>query len=454
MEEKLKEIFNSLEFKKQENCPEESIIVFYVEGRLRKAEKALLEKHLKECNYCLQKVIELKETEYLYSLSKRGLLKNFFTSVKELFTHKKLILAFACIILLFSVLFVSVKQESLPVDPSSIVTVRAVDAAERVKAELRGILIEDGYILTSMYPISGAKKLKIILNDGKTYEVDEILIDRERNIALIKIQALQSTAKPLTVAGSAMVGEEVYLIPSKKGYTVKAIVSDLKPQSTRKTKKEPDFLQIISEKESQGDGIVVDRDGKALAVTSTKEGRIIFAGLLKEAVAELKNKKPVKVETVKEEKNIAEALYYYFKGILAVDSKKNYVAEAYFKKAIELDPKLEGAYLELAGIYYERRLYDLEIEQYRKVLSINPENTDALYFLAQAYETKGWYEEAIKLYRKVLEIEPEDAETIFSLGLAYLTVGEKQKAIELYPKLKNLDPGFAEKLRRLGSDAL
>jgi len=99
--------------------------VFYVEGRLRKAEKALVEKHLKECNYCLQKVIELKETEYLYSLSKRGLLKNFFTSVKKLFTHKKLILAFACIILLFSVLFVTVKQESLPVDPSSIVTVRA-----------------------------------------------------------------------------------------------------------------------------------------------------------------------------------------------------------------------------------------------------------------------------------------------------------------------------------------
>jgi len=28
MEEKLKEIFNSLEFKKQENCPEESILFF------------------------------------------------------------------------------------------------------------------------------------------------------------------------------------------------------------------------------------------------------------------------------------------------------------------------------------------------------------------------------------------------------------------------------------------
>ena len=447
----MKKIFNNLQFEKKENCPEESILIFYVEGRLRRAEKALVEKHLKECNYCLQKVIELKETEYLYNLSKRSSLKSFFNSVKELFTQKKLIFAFACIILLFSILFLSVKKESLPVDPSSIVTVRAVDAAERVKAQLRGILIEDGYILTSMYPISGAKKLKIILNDGKTYEVDNILIDKERNIAVIKIQTLQSTAKTLTISDSAMVGEEVYLIPSKKGSTVKAIVADLKPRSTtRKTKKEADYLQIISEKEFQGDGIVVDRNGKPIAVTSTQQGRIIFAGLLKEAVAELKNKKPVKVETVKEEKNIAEALYYYFKGILAVDSRKSDVAEAYLKKAIELDPQLEGAYLELAGIYYERRLYDLEIEQYRKVLSINPENTDALYFLAQAYETKGWYEESIKLYIKVLEIEPEDAETIFTLGLAYLTIGEKQKAKELYPKLKTIDPGFAEKLRRLG----
>jgi len=33
--------------------------------------------------------------------------------------------------------------------------------------------------------------------------------------------------------------EKPHLIPSKKGYTVKAIVSDLKPQSTRKIKKEP-----------------------------------------------------------------------------------------------------------------------------------------------------------------------------------------------------------------------
>lgn len=453
MKEKIRELFKNVVNERKENCPDETMLVFFVNGRLNKYERKLVEKHIRECFYCLNKITELKENEYLYKKSQRKGLFSGIITILSPFYWKKYVLAFVSIFIIIALLFLlNIEKQTLSLNPSSIVRIQAVDAAETVKTEFKGVIVSsDGYVVTTLYPILGSKRLLLKLHDGSTYSVRNIWADRERNIAVIKIDTLPNSIKPAIIADTVNIGQEVIVIPITKGRPDNVIVSDLKHLTSRTSKKEFSFIQLVSMKKITGDGIVIDRNGNTLGITSVKDGKILFAGLIKEAINEIRNKNSITLEmfNVKDENRLAEALSNYFKGIIAMDSKNLDMAEQLFKKAIEFEPQLERPYLELARVYYQKRLYDLEIEQYRKVLKINPENTDALFFLAQAYETKGWYKEATELYKKVINIEPEDAEAIFNLGLAYLTVGERDKAINLYTELKRLDPGYAKKLRRL-----
>ncbi len=162
-----------------------------------------------------------------------------------------------------------------------------------------------------------------------------------------------------------------------------------------------------------------------------------------------KEGKAVSLSDLKDVKFSAEALNLYLKGILAGDEQRWDEATDLLRKAVELNPHLEGARLELAYAYYKKRLYALEAREYEEVLKVNPENTDALFGLASNLETRGEYEEAIKKYEKVLTLDREDADTYYQLGLAYLAQGDKEKAMWAYAGLKTLDPGYAEMLKRL-----
>lgn len=163
----------------------------------------------------------------------------------------------------------------------------------------------------------------------------------------------------------------------------------------------------------------------------------------------VKEGKAVSLSELKGAKFSAEALNFYLKGILARDEQRWDEAIGLLKKAVELNPNLEGARLELAYAYNKRRLYALEAQEYEQVLKVDPENTDALFELASNLETRGEYEEAIKKYEKVLTLDREDADSYYRLGLAYLAQGNKGKAMRAYARLKTLDRGYAEMLRRL-----
>ncbi|MGQ0829178.1 MAG: tetratricopeptide repeat protein [Bacteroidota bacterium] len=91
-----------------------------------------------------------------------------------------------------------------------------------------------------------------------------------------------------------------------------------------------------------------------------------------------------------------DALFYFKLGTLIIQKDTTQLTKAikYLKKAIEMDPKMEDAYLNLASCYGMTKKYVDAIEILNKELKINPKNKYAYILLGVSYEKMGDKEKA------------------------------------------------------------
>ncbi len=117
------------------------------------------------------------------------------------------------------------------------------------------------------------------------------------------------------------------------------------------------------------------------------------------------------------------ANYYYGVTLWKRDrgSEKNAAglqqAEALLEKAVNIDPKLDEAYLQLGILHSER----------------------------------GDFEQAIRDYKKAIEVNPQLGEAHYRLGSAYRRIGEESKAeqeFRAYEKIKKAETAAIESRRR------
>ena len=143
-------------------------------------------------------------------------------------------------------------------------------------------------------------------------------------------------------------------------------------------------------------------------------------------------------------------------------------AENYFVKALELDPQLAQAYINLSDLYYkagdlasavgtlQRGSYELQdnltiahllarvyiddqrwedaIEELERVLDGEPENYDAYYDLGHVMFELGDYESAISNFENVTEYRQDSELLYYALAQAYEANNEIDKAISNYLK--------------------
>jgi serine/threonine protein kinase/Tfp pilus assembly protein PilF len=111
-----------------------------------------------------------------------------------------------------------------------------------------------------------------------------------------------------------------------------------------------------------------------------------------------------------------------------------------YKRAIELDPNLEGAHHQLGVAYYHIGLLDKGEEEIKKALAINPSDALARFRLGAININRGRYEEALAIFKTV----PRDENTAIvhrATADALFHLGRTQEASELvedylktYPK--------------------
>ena len=133
-------------------------------------------------------------------------------------------------------------------------------------------------------------------------------------------------------------------------------------------------------------------------------------------------------------------------GRISVRMYEPEVAIADFKKAIELDSELAGAYFSLGIAYHQMDQPELATAQYAKTVEIDPDHLKANIYVAQDYEVAGENQKAIKHYSKAAELDDSNAQVLRSLGSMLLRYGGDAgvkpawEALEKAVKLKPDDP--------------
>ena len=159
-------------------------------------------------------------------------------------------------------------------------------------------------------------------------------------------------------------------------------------------------------------------------------------------------------------------------------------AETYFVKAIELDPQLAQAYINLSDLYYksgdlasavgtlQRGSYELQdnltiahllarvyiddqrfedaINELERVLDGEPENYDAYYDLGHVLFEIGDYEGAISNFETVTEYRQDSELLYYSLAQAYEANNEIDKAISNYLKSIAVNDKFTLAYKKVG----
>ena len=110
--------------------------------------------------------------------------------------------------------------------------------------------------------------------------------------------------------------------------------------------------------------------------------------------------------------------FQHLLGNILEVQKEPVLAEGAYLKAIELDPRLPGPYLDLARLYGRAGRYDQALAKTDEALKTNPRNLGALMLTGMFQERRGDTAKAEATYAKILEINPRFAPA--ANNLAYL----------------------------------
>ena len=115
----------------------------------------------------------------------------------------------------------------------------------------------------------------------------------------------------------------------------------------------------------------------------------------------------------------AVAVVYNTLGMIYL-AKKNYTeAIKNFTRAVESDPALFEARLNLAAVSLKFRNYDIAEENLRAVLKAKPRNYEAIIGLGVALRGNRKFDEAEQKYNEARSLDPQRPDSYFNLGLLY-----------------------------------
>ena len=132
---------------------------------------------------------------------------------------------------------------------------------------------------------------------------------------------------------------------------------------------------------------------------------------------------------------------FYFRGIVHERSKQWPLAEADFKKALELFPEqpLVLNYLGYSWVDQDMNL-DEGLRLLRRAVQLRPEDGYIIDSLGWAHFRMGRYEEALRELERAIELKPGDPVINDHLGDAYWRVGRKLEAHFQWNHARDLKP--------------
>jgi tetratricopeptide (TPR) repeat protein len=122
------------------------------------------------------------------------------------------------------------------------------------------------------------------------------------------------------------------------------------------------------------------------------------------------------------------------------DETKQEQAAAAYRKALEADPYLAAALINLANIHYARNELAEAQALYERAIGLEPDFFEAHFNLGNIYHDLGRLDEAIGCYRTALNLSPTYADAHFYLAVACEKQGLSQEARPHWKAYQNLAP--------------
>ncbi len=166
-------------------------------------------------------------------------------------------------------------------------------------------------------------------------------------------------------------------------------------------------------------------------------GKTQSSFLIKEASPEQTSedsfKKAIELNPRHDGAYIGLGFFYWRQGRLAQ-------AEDSFKKAIELNPLNDRAYTGLGWVYWNQANYSQAEDPFKKAIELNPRNDRAYTGLGWAYWRQGRLSQAEESFKKAIELKPQDDSAYVAFGWFYHDQGRLSQAEESFKKVIELDP--------------
>ena len=132
---------------------------------------------------------------------------------------------------------------------------------------------------------------------------------------------------------------------------------------------------------------------------------------------------------------------YFLKGsTLDVDESRHHAAANWYRKALEIDPYLVPALINLANIHYGRDELAEAQALYERAIGLDPDFFEAHFNLGNIYHDLGRFQEAAACYHTALELNPQYADAHFYLAITLEKTGHSAEAKPHWRAYQQLSP--------------
>jgi S1-C subfamily serine protease len=328
----------------------------------------------------------------------------------------------------------------------AVVVVIAYDDLGKPISQGSGFVVrEDGVVVTNHHVISRARKIKIKVAQ-KLFDVRGIIsLDKDNDIAILKIDGKDMQTVSLGDMWETGIGEKVYVISSPKG--LENTISD-GLLSGRREKAPKKFVLQITAPISPGSsgGPVFNRAGEVIGIaTFVLKGtqNLNFAMPVDTVINKIRDLEAAVIKEIRIEDYQKTAEYWFNLGYAYSSAGRKTDAVNAYKEAIKIKPKLINAHFNLGNVYGRLGRNKEAIESYKQALRLKPNYAAAHNNLGNIYITLKRYEEAAEACKQAIRINPDYTEAHNNLGLCYANLGNHQKAVDSYKQAIRINPGYS-----------
>ena len=143
-------------------------------------------------------------------------------------------------------------------------------------------------------------------------------------------------------------------------------------------------------------------------------------------------------------------LAYAILGGIKLEQKQFAESTTLLQKAVELEPKLIGARLNLAEAYALRGDLGRALENYESVVTLKPDFLPAIRQAAEIAEQRGELERSLSWWIRAKKLQPDDPDILFGFGRVCLKMDLLDDAEPALARAVELRPGEAVLSIRVG----